>query len=704
MQDFFKITPRIIAHLGEDLIKNESIAVLELVKNSYDAYATKCDVFFEEKNGKIVSIQITDNGYGMNAQTIKDNWLVIGTDNKKKILLQDNVTRYPLGEKGIGRLGVHKLGRKITLISKKTEDSEVELKIDWGKLEGAKSVDSFPVEISLNLFPLHFDESETGTKIIIESLKTNWDKRQLREIYRNIMSLHSPFEDSSDQFEVTIRSNNKKLFAGLPTFEDIISNGGLYFGSCVLSDNKIKNFKYEFRPWPTLSKISSGRIVTEKNLPEYDIPLVGYKEVEGKIKPQPYEIDLDELRIGDIKFDIIIFEKDSIIFNFINTEKTTINDYLKENGGIRVYRDNARVYDYGEQDNDWLGIDLKRVHRVGGNISNNIILGSVRLDRKNSTGLKEKTNREGFIEDDVYIAFKDAINHVLSIFVRFRNEDKERLTTLYKKNKTIEPILSDLNDAISLVNEKVSNVTDRNNILACLTRIDNQYKEVKTVLLKSANAGLNMSVVIHEIEKQVKSLMGCAERGESERVLIISRNIEKLVKGYSTMIMKSSVTNNSLREIIETALDNYEFRFSDHGISILTNHKELDFTAKLAKSQSISILANLLDNSIFWLGYSKQSNPTISIFVTDQIKDYYSIVISDNGPGFNIGTDVAVKPFISGKPDNIGMGMGLHIADEMMNAMGGKLMFYEKEDLDLAPKIIQSGATKAIIALCFKKQ
>lgn len=704
MQDFFKITPRIIAHLGEDLIKNESIAVLELVKNSYDAYATKCDVFFEEKNGKIVSIQITDNGYGMNAQTIKDNWLVIGTDNKKKILLQDNVTRYPLGEKGIGRLGVHKLGRKITLISKKTEDSEVELKIDWGKLEGAKSVDSFPVEISLNLFPLHFDESETGTKIIIESLKTNWDKRQLREIYRNIMSLHSPFEDSSDQFEVTIRSNNKKLFAGLPTFEDIISNGGLYFGSCVLSDNKIKNFKYEFRPWPTLSKISSGRIVTEKNLPEYDIPLVGYKEVEGKIKPQPYEIDLDELRIGDIKFDIIIFEKDSIIFNFINTEKTTINDYLKENGGIRVYRDNVRVYDYGEQDNDWLGIDLKRVHRVGGNISNNIILGSVRLDRKNSTGLKEKTNREGFIEDDVYIAFKDAINHVLSIFVRFRNEDKERLTTLYKKNKTIEPILSDLNDAISLVNEKVSNVTDRNNILACLTRIDNQYKEVKTVLLKSANAGLNMSVVIHEIEKQVKSLMGCAERGESERVLIISRNIEKLVRGYSTMIMKSSVTNNSLREIIETALDNYEFRFSDHGISILTNHKELDFTAKLAKSQSISILANLLDNSIFWLGYSKQSNPTISIFVTDQIKDYYSIVISDNGPGFNIGTDVAVKPFISGKPDNIGMGMGLHIADEMMNAMGGKLMFYEKEDLDLAPKIIQSGATKAIIALCFKKQ
>ena len=108
-------------------------------------------------------------------------------------------------------------------------------------------------------------------------------------------------------------------------------------------------------------------------------------------------------------------------------------------------------------------------------------------------------------------------------------------------------------------------------------------------------------------------------------------------------------------------------------------------------------------NSIFWLGYSKQKNPTISIFITDQIKDYYTIIVSDNGPGFNIGTDVAVKPFISGKPDNIGMGIGLHIANEMMNAMGGKLLFYEKEDLEFNPEIIQSGATKAIVALCFKK-
>jgi len=703
MEDYFKITPRIIAHLGEDLIKNESIAVLELVKNSYDAYASKCDVYFEEKGGRIDSIHITDNGCGMSIDVIKDVWLVIGTDNKKKALLQNGITRYPLGEKGIGRLGVHKLGRKITLISKRQNYSEVELNIDWRKLDTANSIESFPVEIKLNLFPRYFNEEETGTKIIIESLKTNWDRRQLRDIYRNIMSLHSPFEDSSDKFDVTIHSNNNKLFSGLPTFEDIISNGGLYFGNCILSGNRIKKFKYEFKPWATLNKVSSGRIITEKELPDYDIDLVGYKEIEGKTRLQPYDIDLDELKIGDIKFDIIIFEKDSVIFNYVNAEKSTINDYLKENGGIRVYRDNVRIYDYGERDNDWLGIDLKRVHRVGGNISNNIVLGSVRLERRNSIGLKEKTNREGFIEDDAYIAFRDAINHVLSIIVRYRNEDKERLTTLYKPNKSVEPVLAELNNAIALVEEKVTNKIDRDNIINCLTRIDRQYRSIKDILLKSANAGLNISVVIHEIDKQVAALMGCAERGESERVLTISKNIEKLVRGYSAMIKKSSVANNSLAEIVNVALDNYEFRFLDHGITVCTNHKNIDYTAELAKAQAISIIANLLDNSIFWLGYSKQKNPIISIFITDQIKDYHTIIVSDNGPGFNIGTDVAIKPFISGKPDNIGMGIGLHIADEMMNAMGGKLMFYDKEDLDLPAEIIGAGATKAIVALCFKK-
>ncbi|MBQ9092395.1 MAG: sensor histidine kinase [Prevotella sp.] len=701
MQETFSITPRIIAHFGEDLIKNDSIAILELVKNSYDAGASHCIVDFHVENAKLESISICDDGCGMDIDTIKKVWLVIGTDNKKPS--ESKFGRYPLGEKGIGRLGVHKLGKNILMYTKTDKSNEVHVHIDWEKLNYAQHINDFTIDITEVDTSEYYKNGESGTTIIIRNLKSGWDRRQIREVYRNIMSLNSPFGGKSDSFNVEIRSNSN-IFDGLPKFEDIISNGGLYFGRCEMSGNEIKTFKYEFKPWQSLNKIERGRTVTEATLQSEDLLLKGLHDVEGKKRKQSYDIDLNDFGIGDVVFDLIIFETDTVIFNYINTEKTSLKTYLSENGGIRVYRDNVRVYDYGEPDNDWLGIDLKRVHRVGGNVSNNIILGSVRLKREQSLGLKEKTNREGFIENESYHAFVDAINYVLSIFVRLRNEDKEKLTNLYKKHKAIEPVLSDLNDAIELVNKKVKDETDRNHILKYLYRIDKQYAEVKDVLIKSANAGLNLGVVIHEMEKQVAALVGCIERNEQERILDISKRLEKIVRGYTAMIRRTSIGQMSLSNIVKTAVENYEFRFSDHVINVYSNYEKNGLLAWLAESESVSVLTNLLDNSIFWLGYTRQEDRKISIFITDQISGYNSIIVSDNGPGFNISTDVAVQPFITGKPNNIGMGLGLHIANEMMHAMNGQLLFLDENDIELPRYAKDNRINKAIIALCFPKE
>ncbi len=701
MKHHFSVTPRIIAHFGEDLIKNESIAILELVKNSYDACATESKVEFYSENKILKKITILDNGCGMDADIIKNVWLVVGTDNKKKIK-RNQCGRYPLGEKGIGRLGVHKLGRKIRVFSKTAQDREVELSIDWTELENAKQIDDFDIDVIENETPKYYKNGSTGTTIIIESLKSAWDRRQIREVYRNLLSLNSPFAEKNDSFKVDI-SSNENLFDGLPKLEDIIESGGLYFGSCTLKGNKIRDFKYEFRPWSSLNKLN-GRKKEISDLNEEDLNLTGLKEEDGKKRLVEYDIDLDELQIGEIKFDIIIFEKDAAIFNYVNAEKKSINDYLNENGGIRVYRDNVRVYDYGERDNDWLGIDLKRVHRVGGNVSNNIILGSVRLNRQDSCGLREKTNREGFIEDERYNAFVDAINYVLNIFVRERNVDKAHLTTLYKTHKVVEPVLSDLEEVMDFIEKRIADENDKKDILKYLNRINIQYKEVKEVLIKSANAGLNLSVVIHEIEKQIAALLGYAQRGENERVKEVSLRLEKIVRGYTAMIKKSTIGDTALSEIVKTALENYEFRFSDHSITIYNNYRDCKLRAFLAQAESISVLTNLLDNSIYWLSYARKQDRKISVYITDKIENYNSIIISDNGPGFNIPADVAVQPFMSGKPYNIGMGLGLHIANEMMNAMKGKLLFLEENDIELPKYVKDNQINKAIIALCFPKE
>jgi signal transduction histidine kinase len=289
----------------------------------------------------------------------------------------------------------------------------------------------------------------------------------------------------------------------------------------------------------------------------------------------------------------------------------------------------------------------------------------------------------------------------LSLIVRERNVDKQILTTLYKKHRVIEPVLSDLNEVVQLVQEKVEEPDLKNEILKYLYRINTQYVEVKEVLIKSANAGLNLSIVIHEIDKLIAELTGSIERNEREKSVRISLMLEKIIRGYSAMIKKSEIRLTALSKIVEIALDNYEFRFVDHQISVISNHKDNTLSAFLSEAESISILTNLLDNSVFWLSYARKQNRTISVYITDQIKGYNSIIISDNGPGFNIPPDVAVKPFMTGKPHNIGSGLGLHVANEMMKAMKGKLIFLDKYDVNFPSAIKQNEADKAIVALCF---
>lgn len=136
----FRPRARLMLELGEQLIKNESVAILELIKNSYDAFAPKVTVELSHlddiEKGCII---IQDDGIGMSRYVVENHWMEPATPNKKRIVEEckepierNGVCRVPLGEKGIGRFGAHKLGNHIKLISK-SEDSENEVffEINW---------------------------------------------------------------------------------------------------------------------------------------------------------------------------------------------------------------------------------------------------------------------------------------------------------------------------------------------------------------------------------------------------------------------------------------------------------------------------------------------------------------------------------------------------------------------------------------------
>lgn len=700
MNHTFAITPRVIAHLGEDLIKNENIALVELVKNSYDAQASFCKVEFLFEGSELSKITIADDGLGMDINTIENVWLVIGTDNKKKQLEHSTSGRLPLGEKGIGRLGVHKLGRKIHIQTHRLGYNEVVLDIDWTKLEDAHSIDDFPIQVTEQI-PSSLTISH-GTKITISDLKGNWNRQKLRNIYRDLASLNSPFAERTDSFVVKVNANTN-IFEGLPPIADILKVA-MYRGHCVIDGDEVKDFCYQFTPWDSLSNIQGREVRT---LSEEDKFLKRRKFVatsrnRNKIVLEDYS--LSDYKIGKITLDFFIFEKDTAVFSFMNMERTILNNYLRENSGVRVYRDGVRIYNYGEKDSDWLSLDFNRMKRAGDNISNNIIIGSVGISRRDSADLKEKTNREGFIENEAYFAFVDAVTYALDLVTRYRNTDKRRLINVYKKDKrVIEPVLSDLSSAVEIVKDKVSDEKAREDILYYLNRVNDQYVEVRDILIRSANAGLNLGGVIHDMEKQVDALVSCIDNDNFESVKSIALNLEHIISGYTVFLKKTSVKSTNVSSIVSAVIDNTRFRFMDHRIKIFSNRKEVNFEAQLSQTEAIGALTNLIDNSIYWVSLSRQDDRKIYVYITDEIDNYVSIVVCDNGCGFKMPPEQALRPFITGKPLNTGMGLGLHIAHEVMQAMKGKLIILDQNEIDLPETAKKYQINKAIVALCFPK-
>lgn len=703
MKKPFKMTARVLAHLGEDLIKDESIALLELVKNSYDAGATKCVVDFNfDIFGSLIEISISDNGSGMSLDTIENIWLVIGTDNKKNRLISHRQGRLPLGEKGIGRLGVHKLGNDIKLYSKHSDENEVYVSIDWSKLAESKDIDDFKIDYGYSS-DSHFFDKQTGTKIIVRNLKGEWNRRKLRSVFRDLTTLNSPFSEKSDSFEIVV-SSNSNVFSGLPNLE-AIKNAGLYYGHCTLEGSIITEFSYEFKPWNVLDKIKPRSLTA---LDEYEKVLIHNVEVEtetGKVVKREKRLDLNEYNIGRVQFDVIMYEKDSSVFSLLNVEKKGLNDYLKENSGIRVYRDNMRVFDYGEPGNDWLSIDKRRLSRSGGSISNSLLLGSVMLDRISSYGLREKTNREGFIEDEAYFAFVDAISYVMDLFIQQRNQDRMNLMSIYKTGKNVtEPVIGDLSEVVSIVKEKVPDEKDQHQILTYLYRIESQYNEVRDTLIHSASIGINLGGAIHELEKQMAALKSCAEAGNIFKVKEIIPVLETIIANYSSMMLKSEIQKINISQIVGKVIEYNRFRFQDHAIRLFSNYKKVDFMAKLSKTETISALTNLVDNSIYWVCRSRIEDRMIYLYVTESFREgFVTVAVCDNGPGFKIAPELAVRAFVSGKPLNAGMGFGLYITHETMKQLNGHMDILSNCDIELPSKIVDKGIDKAIVALSFPK-
>ena len=685
----FKPRARLMLELGEQLIKNESVAILELVKNSYDAIATHVEVGLwnldEPDRGKII---IRDNGIGMSKDVVINHWMEPATLFKKKIVEEcrkyikhNEIIRVPLGEKGIGRFGAHKLGDHIKLVSK-AEDSnkEVFFEINWKDFDNDMYLD----EVGVHIFerePEVFIGNETGTLIEIDGLRHEWKKGEFRHVYKNVLMLNSPFK-TADSFDVKIDTDHKEWIADLEGFKGFVDKA-LYKAHIEIDGNIITDYRYEFCPWEILSK-ATPRISSE------------YKGVElCDDNDKPYS--LASYAIGKVSIDLNIFDLDAAIISLgFQDDKRLLKEYLKQNGGIGIYRDNMRLYEYGEAENDWLGLGDRRINNPTKAISGRIVVGAVYLNRLESQDLVEKTSREGFIENEAYKTFVKAVLFAISCVENDRMLDKSDLR-LYYSGANKEPVIDTVEKLLTKIDKTSIDERVKEAVKRDLNGISREYKDISDTYIKSASLGLNMSLVIHEIDKILKELeKSIATENVSDHIIKLVSYLRERITSYSEIIKKTQIKKVELSLLVESTLRISKYRIETHKLFIEKNLTGNSYVL-CADSLVRSALMNILDNAIYWLHKYKITEKYIYIGECEVEPGYRGLLIVDNGKGFTLPKEKLTVPFISKKKD--GMGLGLHLANEIMSSMDGKLLFPDNKDLDI-PEKYRDGAA---VLLVFKE-
>lgn len=673
----FRPRARMLRLLGDELIRSPQIAVFELLKNSYDADASEATVTLHDiEDPDEAVIVVEDDGSGMTLDTVINNWLEPGTDyrarQKSQGLRSPRFGRLPMGEKGIGRFAVHKLGMVVEVITRASDNNEVVIELDWEELENEEYLsDAVPkvTERSPNVFV-----DRTGTRITISRLRERWTRGMCRSLRRSVTAMTSPFEEVESFQPRLILDPDLDWLQGLLEPEEVLKSA-LFSAHVTVDPAQLSmTYNYQFSP-PHTSRIAAREAALR------DVPL--------GVSPR------NDIGVGPFTVELHIFDLDVETRTLLQaTDYRGVKDYLSNNGGVRVYRDGIRVYDYGEPENDWLQLDARRVNMPAERISNRLVIGAVHLDSAMSEGLVEKTNREGFVESPSYQFFRSAVQSAIQQVVVERNHDKERLRKLVKKRREpAEPVAGALQD----LRERVRKLKLEDELGPLIDRAESEYDGFRETLLATAGAGLTVTVVVHEVEKAITLLNRALDReAPRDRLVELGQHLAEVIDSLGFIARKPDQTPERASELVSVALRAIDYRFAHHRIEVRNGfHDDNDFTVTVQRRLIVGTLLNLFDNAIYWLGAQDPAVKHLYIGPTRDLGDAPGILVADNGPGLIDPPELLTQPFMSRKAD--GMGLGLYIANEVMRVHDGWLIFAASGDVDVPPEI-----DGAIVVLQFK--
>lgn len=682
-----KAASHILALLGDQLIGDEKLAVFELVKNSYDADANKVVVTLDVGAGKAGHIVVEDDGHGMGVEGISQGWLFIGHSSKRsaRSTRSPKYGRLPLGEKGVGRLAAFKLGQRLVLITRTAGEPEYEVQLDLNELiNQGPLVQDLSATMTSRMDGKVFAEGRTGTRIEIGFLnRDSWSRGDLRRMQRLITSLASPFS-TPDNFRVDLKvpGRDQELTDTL-SLSQFLDNAPWHF-QFDLDEQGRYSWQYSFRPpnWKelkarTLSERDTSLLLVSEGRDEYHVP-------ENRERTTLQGVDLDG--IGPIRGVIYGYFRRSEVLKASGAQQQ-LTMWLDDQTGVRIYRDGVRVFTYGERTDDWLGLNVRRINRPTGKFGTNSVIAGIEIGSATSEGLSEKTNREGFNENDVFHRFRRAVLSAFDHFERLHAEDRMKLVAALKG---VDPEAPPIRLTTALENVKKAISKDKQLALSLDTdikAIENEFEKMRDVMVAAGSSGLNLALVVHEVERSVEGVAKAIDSQAFDTAASQLNHLKSLLKEIGPLLRKEPARQLMISKVIKAAVSFYQARFAGHGVTwsapILVG-EDPDFKVKAPSNLLISAVANAINNALYWCrtrhdGVPNHKSAMVLRTAWNADTDSGLVAVVDNGPGFDISKDQATQAFISTRPG--GMGLGLYFADQTMEICGGTLEVTSAQEL-----------------------
>ncbi|KRA60130.1 hypothetical protein ASD79_07780 [Caulobacter sp. Root655] len=450
----FDISAAVVRQLGDELVSDEVTAIVELVKNAYDADADYAHVVVDTtdappgaagKFSKAVGyITIDDDGMGMDRDDIERGWLIISLSGKRVMKAAGGKTpkgRTPLGDKGLGRLSTQKLGRNLELYTRKDgQTGTLHVAFAWDAFTDDKSLSEVPVSID----PAPKPGRTKGTMLVISGLKNPdvWHGAGVKKLISDLSQVISPFAEARP-FLVTLRIDGRPIDLGQVSAKVRSAAVGKFVidftGGEMGLAGKFRLVKLRGNDpdgFETLLARDNGRAFFEylkgrKGAPvafrysddpnyflefDYRLPLAALGSVEklpapepGKppvvANPGPFHAEIDEFLLrGD--------DVGAKLGGLANTSE--VRDIVALHAGIKVFRDGFAIKPYGLNGEDWLRLSAQQTSATSyyGLRPQNII-GFVSISEATNGNLKEKTDREGFVSDPYSQNFRRLMLHAV---------------------------------------------------------------------------------------------------------------------------------------------------------------------------------------------------------------------------------------------------------------------------------------------------